>query len=74
MEKIVLTEKEIEVIDLFLAEKVDIETVATDEQKELLMGVTDRAEALMEELDAYDELDDNLVKWYYNKYKAQQAS
>ena len=63
MEKIVLTEKEIEVIDLFLAEKVDIETVATDEQKELLMGVTDRAEALMEELNAYDELDDNLIKW-----------
>lgn len=72
MEKIVLTEKEIEVIDLFLAEKVDIETVATDEQKELLMGVTDRAEALMEELNAYDELDDNLIKWYYDKYKAQQ--
>ena len=71
MEKIVLTEKEIEVIDLFLAEKVDIETVATDEQKELLMGVTDRAEALMEELDAYDELDDNLIKWYYDKYKSQ---
>ena len=69
MEKIVLTEKEIEVIDLFLAEKVDIETVATDEQKELLMGVTDRAEALMEELNAYDELDDNLIKWYYDKYK-----
>ena len=73
MEKIVLTEKEIEVIDLFLAEKVDIETVATDEQKELLMGVTDRAEALMEELNAYDELDDNLIKWYYDKYKAQES-
>lgn len=71
MEKIVLTEKEIEVIDLFLTEKVDIETVATDEQKELLMGVTDRAEALMEELNAYDELDDNLIKWYYDKYKSQ---
>ena len=74
MEKIVLTEKEIEIIDLFLAEKIDIETVATDEQKELLMGVTDRAEALMEELDAYDELDDNLIKWYYDKYKAQQSA
>ena len=71
MEKIVLTEKEIEIIDLFLAEKIDIETVATDEQKELLMGVTDRAEALMDELNAYDELDDNLIKWYYDKYKAQ---
>ena len=71
MEKITLTEKEIEIIDLFLAEKIDIESVATDEQKELLMGVTDRAEALMEELNAYDELDDNLIKWYYEKYKAQ---
>ena len=71
MEKITLTEKEIEIIDLFLAEKIDIESVATDEQKEWLMGVTDRAEALMEELNAYDELDDNLIKWYYEKYKAQ---
>lgn len=73
MAKIELTEKEIEVVELFLAEKIDIETVATDEQKELLMGVTDRAEALMEELDAYDELDDNLIKWYYDKYKAQES-
>lgn len=73
MAKIELTEKEIEIIDLFLAEKVDIESVATDEQKELLMGVIDRAESLMDELNAYDELGDNLVKWYYNKYKAQQA-
>ena len=71
MAKIELTEKEIEIIDLFLAEKVDIESVATDEQKELLMGVIDRAESLMDELNAYDELGDNLVKWYYNKYKAQ---
>jgi hypothetical protein len=35
------------------------------------MGVVDRAEALMEELNAYDELDDNLVRWYYDKYKQQ---
>lgn len=73
MAKIEFTEKEIEIVELFLAEKIDIETVATDEQKELLMGVTDRAEALMEELDAYDELDDNLIKWYYDKYKAQES-
>ena len=71
MEKIELTKGEIEIVELFLAEKIDIETVATDEQKELLMGVVDRAEALMEELNAYDELDDNLVEWYYNKYKQQ---
>ncbi|MEE1004897.1 MAG: hypothetical protein UH685_06125 [Bacteroidaceae bacterium] len=71
MEKIELTKGEIEIVELFLAEKIDIETVATDEQKELLMGVVDRAEALMEELNAYDELDDNLVRWYYDKYKQQ---
>lgn len=71
MAKIELTDKEKEIVELFLAEKIDIETVATDEQKELLMGVTDRAEALMDELNAYDELDDNLIKWYYDKYKAQ---
>ena len=73
MAKIEFTEKEIEIVELFLAEKIDIETVATDEQKELLMGVTDRAEALMDELNAYDELDDNLIKWYYDKYKAQES-
>lgn len=74
MDKIELTKEEIEVVDLFLAEEIDIESVATDEQKKLLMGVVDRAEALMDELNAYDELGDNLVAWYYNKYKAQQTS
>lgn len=71
MAKIELTEKEIEIVELFLSEKVDIETVATDEQKELFMGVIGRAESLMEELDAYDELGDSLIEWYYNKYKEQ---
>ena len=73
MANIELTDKEIEIVELFLDEKVDIETVATNEQKELLMGVIDRAEVLMDELNAYDELGDNLVKWYYNKYKSQQT-
>lgn len=71
MAKIELSQKEIEIIELFIAEKVDIETVATEEQKELLMGVIDKADALMAELNAYEELDGNLVKWYYDKYKAQ---
>lgn len=73
MEKIELSQKEIDVIELQLAEKIDIET-ATEEQKVLLMGVIDRAEALMKELDAYDELGDDLIKWFYDKYKAQQAA
>lgn len=72
MDAIILTQKEIEVIELQLAEKIDIST-ATEDQKVVLMGVIDKAEALMDELDAYDELDDDLIAWYYNKYKAQQS-
>ena len=44
---------------------------ATDEQQEILTKVTNDAEALMDELDAYDELDGDLIQWYYDKYKAQ---
>lgn len=71
MEKIELTKEEIEVIELQLSKKIDIDTV-TDEQKVVLMGVIDKADLLMEELDAYDELDDDLIQWYYDKYKAQE--
>ena len=71
MTNIVLTKDEVAVIELQLAEKIDIDTV-TEEQKVLLMGIIERAEALMDELNAYEELDDNLIAWYYNKYKSQQ--
>ncbi len=43
------------------------------EEMDILCGVLDIADHLMEELDAYDELDDSLLKWFYNKYKEQQA-
>ena len=45
-----------------------------DREREIIDKVIDDANALMTELDAFDELEDNLVKWYYDKYKAQQAS
>ena len=49
---------------------------ATDEQQKLLTGVIDKAEALMDELDAYDDFDNymegGLVAWFYDKYKAQE--
>ena len=32
--------------------------------------ITD-AEALLDDLDAYDELDGDLMRWYYNKYRSQ---
>ena len=71
MAKIELTKEEIEVIELQLALKIDIDTV-TEEQKKLLMGIIDRAEALMFELNAVEESGDDLIAWYYNKYKAQE--
>lgn len=35
--------------------------------------VIEMADNLMEELEAYEESGDNLVLWFYNKYKEQQA-
>ncbi len=70
MEKIVLTPEEVEIIELQLAEKINFYN-ATDRQKVVIMDIIDRAKALMRELDAYDELGDDLILWYYNKYKSQ---
>lgn len=72
MEKIILTAKEIEVIKAQLNGKVEI--WATEDVKTALMGVIRTADALMEELDAYDEVGENLVAWYWNKYQAQQET
>jgi hypothetical protein len=68
MGKIELTTDEIEVIELQLSGKIEINT-ATDEQQAVLTEVIDKAEALADELDDYDF--DDLIKWYYDKYKNQ---
>ena len=63
MKKIELTEKEIEVHS------------ATEEQQKLLMGVIDKANKLLDEEDAYDELEaqgNDLIDWYWKKYQAQE--
>lgn len=70
MKKIELTADEIKVIEQQLNGEIEVWS-ATDEQRRILTKVTDDAEALMDELDAYDELDGDLIKWYYDKYKAQ---
>ena len=44
----------------------------TEEEQQLLMGVIDKADALLEELDAYEELNGNLILWFYNKYQEQE--
>ena len=71
MEKIVLTDKQIVVVEHNLKMPVGYEP--DGEEMDILCGVLDIADHLMEELDAYDELDDSLLKWFYNKYKEQQA-
>lgn len=72
MKKIELTAEEIQVIEQQLNGEIEVWS-ATNDQKRLLSQVTDKAEALMDELDAYDELEGDLIAWYYNKYKAQSA-
>ncbi len=70
MEKIELNEREIKVIKQHLNGNFD-RVFAPDEDKEALMGVIKKAEELDEEL-GYEEYDD-MILWYWNKYKAQEG-
>lgn len=72
MGKIILSEKEIEVIKKQLSGKIEVHS-ATEEEQKFLMDVIDKAEALEDELDAYDESGDDLIEWFYNKYKEQES-
>ena len=70
--KIILTDEEIAVIEKQL--KGELNAFFMEErERDLIDKVIDDATALMAELDAYDESGNNLIEWYYNKYKAQQA-
>ena len=75
MKKIELSADEIKIIKQQLNGEIEVWN-ATDEQQKLLTGVIDKAEALMDELDAYDDLDNymegGLGAWFYDKYKAQE--
>lgn len=70
MKKIELSADEIKVIKQQLNGEIEV-WHATDEQKKLLMGVIDKAEALDEEL-GYEEFDD-MILWFWNKYKVQEG-
>lgn len=73
MEKIVLTEREIELIHKHLNGGIEVHS-ATDEEQKVLGNVIDRASDLMEELDAYDAMDDlefDMLRWYLSMYEAQ---
>lgn len=76
MKKIVLTEKEIEVIQQQLNGEIEVHS-ATEEQQQLLMGVIDKANDLLDEEDAYEELEaqgNDLIDWYWKKYQVQEKA
>ena len=72
MSKIELSADEIQVINEQLNGEFGAFT-ATPRQQELIMGVTDKAIALAEELNAFEDVGEDLIAWYYNKYKEQQS-
>jgi len=70
IEKIELSNKEEEVIKQQLNGEIT-HFSATPEQQKVLMGVIDKAEKLLEDLDAYDEIGSNMIKWFWDKYQEQ---
>lgn len=70
MAKIELSESEINVIEKQLSDDFD-PFLCSDEERDLMSGVIDKAESLMHELEAYEESGNNLIAWFYDKYKKQ---
>ena len=69
LHKIVLTDEELNELRLKLKGKIGF--MGSGKDGAILMRVIDKAEKLMHELDAYDESGDDLLYWYYTKYKEQ---
>ena len=76
MEKIVLRQEEIALIEKHLAGQYNPFFSSKEEQK-MFNALIDKAEALEDELDAIDERFEmpnaDLLAWYYMKYKDQKA-
>lgn len=70
MKKIELTDLELKVLQQDVNREFS-DFDATEEELRAMVSVINKAEALMRELDAYNELGDNLILWYWNKYLAQ---
>ena len=72
MSKIELNDDEIKIIEK--EQRGDFDPFdCTEEEKKLFSSVMDKAQALMDELEAYEESGDDVVKWFYEKYKSQSA-
>ncbi len=72
MKKIELSADEIKAIKQQLNGEIEVWS-ATEEQQKHLTSVIDKAESLLDELDAYDEMGDDMILWFWNKYKAQEG-
>lgn len=71
MKKIELTADEIKVIKQQLNGEIEVWS-ADEYQQKHLTSVIDKADKLMEELNAYEETTD-LIQWFWDKYKAQEG-
>jgi len=67
--KIELSSDELDVLRHQL--KGDMGFMGNEKARALLSSVIDKAEKLMKELDAYEESGNDLLYWFYEKYKAQ---
>lgn len=72
MKKIELSADEIKAIKQQLNGEIEVWS-ATEEQQKHLTSVIDKAESLLDELDDYDEMGDDMILWFWNKYKAQEG-
>lgn len=48
--------------------------MVSDEERDIIIKIVNDAETLLAELDAYDEVGQSLMAWYYRKYREQQAA
>ena len=73
MEKIVLTDQQKALIQKQIKGEYS-PFFATEDEQVAMNEVLTKAEALIAELDAYDEMDGDLISWFWGKYQAQEAA
>ena len=68
--KIELTEAEKEVIQKYFNGEITA-FGTSEEDMQTMSGVINKAEDLMHELEAYDDAQEDMVKWYWELYETQ---
>ena len=69
--KIILSDEEIAIIEKQLNGQFS-PLESTYKERQTFNRIIQSAETLCNELDAYDDVGDSLLQWYYDKYKAQE--